>query len=288
MRRIYMTMAAAGMAGFMLILGGCSGQAAGGTSAAEIVTESETDTESKTESETDTETESETEAGMESETETASGTESGTENRNPAESEASAGAGTSEALNGAAASEDGTAKPLSGVGESGIDVSVPVHIWGTIASAGEEGIMVDNQSDNSSKGEMLLTIDPAHTVIAGAVDGLPVELKDIQLGSFEAYLGPAMTMSLPPQVTPYVVIVNIPEGSRSPQYAVATDRIQTTDSGKILTANDGTEYVLAENAEIIPYLTRNIVALEDIREGSRMLLWLNEEDKVVRIVLFAE
>lgn len=266
MKKKYMTIAAAGMTGLMLILGGCSGQAAGATSAAE----------SETESETETATESET------------GTESGTVNENQAEPETSAEAHKTEALSGAEGPGDGAVETLSGAGGSGIDISVPVHVWGTIVSADEEGIMVDNQSDNSSRGEMLLTVDPEHTAIIGAADGLPVELGDIQKGPFEAYLGPAMTMSLPPQVTPYVVIVNIPEDSRAPQYAVAFDSIQATDSGEILIANDETEYVLAENVEMIPYLTRNIVTLEDIREDSRVLMWLNEEDKVEKIVLFAE
>lgn len=42
--------------------------------------------------------------------------------------------------------------------------------------------------------------------------GLPVDVKDVQAGdSFEAYLGDAMTMSLPPQNTPDIVFVNVPE-----------------------------------------------------------------------------
>lgn len=256
-KKAYVTMAAAGMAGLMLMLSGCSGQASGETMTATTVAESESQTEE--ESRTEEESANQTEAESESQAETVQ--------ESP---------------------EAGAAESMSGSEETEMDVSVPVHIWGAVISAGEEGILVDNQSDNSSQGEMMLTTDPNHTVIVDAADGLPVELSDIRQGSFEAYLGPAMTMSLPPQVTPYVVIVNIPEDGRAPLYAVTAEVRQAADSGMVLIANDDTEYILAENAEIAPYLTRNIVTLDDIREGSRVLMWLNEEDKVVKIVLFAD
>lgn len=78
------------------------------------------------------------------------------------------------------------------------------RIYGVITdvSASEQTITVDNQSDVSSTGEMILTIDPSNTEIIDAQTGLPVELSEVQSGSFEAYLGDAMTMSLPPQCTP--------------------------------------------------------------------------------------
>ena len=73
------------------------------------------------------------------------------------------------------------------------------RIYGVITdvSASEQTITVDNQSDVSSTGEMILTIDPSNTEIIDAQTGLPVELSEVQSGSFEAYLGDAMTMSLP-------------------------------------------------------------------------------------------
>lgn len=239
----------AGAAGLMIALSGCAGQ----------------ETEAETVVETSSEEETQTSAETESQETESSENESVTIMTDMVEGEG-----------------------LSGVGASGIDPSVPVHIWGTVSSVGEEGITVDNQSDNSSKGEILLTIDPEKTLILGAADGLPVEPADIELGSFEAYLGPAMTMSLPPQTTPYAVIVNIPQDSRAPLYVVAFDSLQDTDSGRLLVANDGTEYTVSDDTEVVPYLTRNIVSLEDIKENSRMLLWLNEDEKVEKIMLFAE
>ena len=108
----------------------------------------------------------------------------------------------------------------------------------------------------------------------------------MELGSFEAYLSPVMTMSLPPQTTPEMVIVNIPEDFDAPQYVAAAGPVEETEDGLVLTAGDDTRYVLEEEMEILPYLTKNIVTVEDIEKDSRCLIWLNEENKVEKLVLF--
>lgn len=164
----------------------------------------------------------------------------------------------------------------------------PIKIWGTITEIGDSTMTVDNQSENSSTGEIVFNIDPENTVIIDSVTGLPVELPLVQLGAFEAYLGPVMTMSIPPQMTPEVIIVNISEDAAPAQYVTATGPLKDTDGGKILTCLDGTEYTLADSVEISPFLTRNIVVLEDIVAASRCLIWQDADGKVESIVLFAQ
>lgn len=168
------------------------------------------------------------------------------------------------------------------------DANVPIKIWGEITELTDRVIYVDNQSENSSKGEIILTIDPETTRILDGENGFPVNYEDIQTGRFEAYLGPAMTMSLPPQALAEMVIVNIPEGVPVAQYVIAAGSVEEKDGQKTLKGKDGTEYVIAEEFSIIPYLTRQMVTLEDIEEGSQCLVWLGEEDTVERIVLFNE
>lgn len=163
---------------------------------------------------------------------------------------------------------------------------IPVKIWGTITEVTDRAIYVDNESPNSSTGEIVLTIDPETTRILDGVNGFPVDLKDIEPGGFEAYLGPAMTMSLPPQAMPYVVIVNTPEGETAAEYVIAADSIKEKDGQKVLEGKDGTEYTLSEEVSIIPFLTKQMVRLEDIEGESECLVWMNEEEKVDRIVLF--
>ena len=183
------------------------------------------------------------------------------------------------------------------------DAAAPVKVWGTIVSvegdeiAAEEAdvspaggsITVDNQSDVSSSGEMIIHIDPAHSVVVDAVNGLPVELSDLEEGeSFVAYLGPAMTMSLPPQTTAYAVVVKIPEDYKAPVFVFSAGTVVDTDNGKLLDAYGEQDYMLADDVEVLPYLTRNIVTLDDVHDGSRCLIWTDEYDTVTKLVLFAD
>ena len=163
-----------------------------------------------------------------------------------------------------------------------------LKIMGTILEVGEGTILVDGGSDEGSMGEIMLMIDPENTLVLDGINGFPVELKNVETGNFEAYLGPAMTMSLPPQTTPYVVIVNIPEDEQAPEYIIAGGKVDEVEGKQTLTGLDGTEYPLAGSVDIKPYLTRNIVRLEDIDSSSRCLVWTNEEGEADRIVLFGE
>ncbi len=160
-----------------------------------------------------------------------------------------------------------------------------VRIYGEIEEVSEEDIIVDNQSDMSSQGEMILTIDPENTVLVDGESGLPLELSDVEKGSFVAYLGPAMTLSLPPQCTPEVVFTNVSEKEAAPYYAVIARKPVAKDGSLKVVAEDGQSYVIPDTAEIKPFRTRNVVRAEDIQKGSRCLIWQNEQEEVVRVVL---
>ena len=163
---------------------------------------------------------------------------------------------------------------------------VPVRIYGTIQEVGEDTIIVDNQSESSSAGEVILTIDPENTKIVDAQTGYPVQLTDVQTGYFEAYLGPAMTMSMPPQTTPYVVVVNVPEDGAAPLYAEAAGDAVLSEGYYAVEATDGTTYMIPEDVDIQPYRTRNIVTPEDIAEGRECMIWLDGQGEVTKVVLF--
>ncbi len=171
--------------------------------------------------------------------------------------------------------------------EGAKDVSVLTRIWGTVLSSEEGQMTVDNTSPASSSGEIIFHIDPEHTLVLDAVSGLPVSSEDVELGSFEAYLGPAMTMSLPPQTTPEMVIVNIPADFRVPQYVIADSAPEQDGDGWILKGADGAEYRISEHTQFSPYLTRNIVTMEDIQKGSACLIWQDADGAAERIVIFA-
>ncbi|MCD8130185.1 MAG: hypothetical protein LUE16_02720 [Lachnospiraceae bacterium] len=177
-------------------------------------------------------------------------------------------------------------------GESGIltEWDAPVRIYGVISEVWVEQsiILVDNQSGNSSSGELELKINTASTLVLDATTGYPVSLEEVETGSFEAYLGQTMTLSLPPQASTYVIIVNIPEDSAAPQYAVVALVEEDAEGNVIITATDGRVYVVPETAQIVPYRTKNIVTVEDIRVGGACLIWMDEDGMASKVQLFDE
>lgn len=295
MRRTnYVRALAAGLTGVMLLAGGCGQKAAGTqTDPAQESTAVVSGAENGTE-----------EAGT-------SGAENGTEETGTSAAEDGAEEAGTEAADlsakpgavwfdkdtgvahGNIADTSTTAAAQSG---EEIDVMAPVHAWGEIVSVEGNSITVNRMPDASGSGEaesysgeLVIHVDPESSVVVDAVNGLPVELSDVKEGeSFEAYLGPAMTMSLPPQVTAYAVIVSIPEDFKAPVFVIAADAVQDTDNGKLLDAYGEQDYLLADDVEVQPYLTRNIVTLDDIQEGTRLLAWTDENDKITKIVLFAD
>jgi hypothetical protein len=193
----------------------------------------------------------------------------------------------------------GTVGNLAGAGESddliglGADAdsaaSSSLRIYGPVEGFEDGALVVDNQSGVSGAGSMVLNIDPEQTLVLDAVYGYPVQLDQIEKGdTVYAYIGDAMTMSLPPHVNAELVLCQVPEDGAAPAYVTASSMTEGADGSWSLTAADGTEYAVPAACEILPYLTRNIVMLEDIHAGSRCLVWQNENSEVTKIVLFAE
>ena len=131
-------------------------------------------------------------------------------------------------------------------------------------------------------------------MILDAVSGEPVDAKSIKDGStVYAWLGAqtAMTMSLPPQVTPELLLVNVPADYKVPQYDVIVRATVIMAgiphySGMDITLSDGTAYQVWEDAQITPYLTRNSVTYQDLLPGTRVLMWADDSGKGSRVLVF--
>ena len=137
---------------------------------------------------------------------------------------------------------------------------------------------------------MILNVSRESTYVLDAVSGIPTELSDIKDGdTIYAYIGPAMTMSLPPMTNATMIFTNVPADFKVPDYvtvkSVVTD---AASSQSVLTAMDGTKYTLADDCAIVPYLTRNIVTLDDLTQGRKAVVWSDEENTAMRIMVFAE
>lgn len=165
-----------------------------------------------------------------------------------------------------------------------------VCLFGPATQMEDGRLSIDSQADQGYQGEVILNVSQESTYVLDAVSGFPIELSDIKDGdTIYAYIGPAMTMSLPPMTNATMIFANVPADFKVPDYvtvkSVVTD---AASSQSVLTAMDGTEYTLADDCGIVPYLTRNIVTLDDLTQGRKAVVWSDGENTATRIMVFAE
>lgn len=166
-----------------------------------------------------------------------------------------------------------------------------VVLWGTVIRVDKENnrISLDNRAQGFPEGEIVLNISADNTRVLDAVEGLPVSLDDIMEGQIiYAYAPPVMTMSLPPITSPTMILCKIPADFRVPEYVTVSSMAKQEDGSYRLTSSNDTEYAVPADCSILPFLTRNMVYLENVTEGSKCLLWMNESNQVRKIVLFAD
>ena len=164
-------------------------------------------------------------------------------------------------------------------------------ISGTVAHQKDGGLLMSTSTGEPTEDYILWT---EGVMILDAVSGEPVDAKSIKDGStVYAWLGAqtAVTMSLPPQVTPEFLLVNVPADYKVPQYDVIVRATVIMAgiphySGMDITLSDGTAYQVWEDAQITPYLTRNRVTYQDLLPGIRVLVWTDDKGQASKVIVF--
>ena len=150
--------------------------------------------------------------------------------------------------------------------------ALPSSISGTIVSVTDKTITVMSGQTGES---IILSLGDIPRVV-DCVSGQPVAAADMKKGdSVIAYYGPAVAQSMPPQSDALVVICNIPQDCQAPRYAQAESVEKATDGNSVKVTIDNGSIIVTINrdAPIFPYLTRNIVSIDDIKAGSQLLMW---------------
>ncbi len=179
----------------------------------------------------------------------------------------------------------------TGTANQGNDALMPayVRVWGPVLSVNENSITIDNRSENGYRGELTLQIDPENTKVLDGENAYPEELTEIEVDdAVFAYIGQTMTLSLPPQVTAEIVFCDIPDSLRVPEFVTVTQMEQQSDGVYLLTTDNGQQYLVPETCEILPYLTKNLVTIEDIQQGTTCMVWRDEMLSAQKIVLLAQ
>ena len=170
----------------------------------------------------------------------------------------------------------------------------PVRVWGTVTWLDNGGLLVKNSNESDPLHEVVLHGESI--ICLDAVTGESMELEQIKDGdTIYAWVGPAMTMSLPPQVTAQMIVANIPADYGVPQYY---EIASVTPQAMIaiypppaltwteVTATDGTTLRITDEAELTPYRTKNIVRLEDLIPGTGILVWTDAQGQPERVLVF--
>lgn len=165
-----------------------------------------------------------------------------------------------------------------------------IKMWGVMTENLDGGFVIDSHVPDGYQGEVVIHVDPKNTLVLDSVTGFPAQKEQLQTGgTVYVYVSPAMTMSLPPQTTAGLVLVNVPQDAGAPEFVTAAAALEADGEGNYwLTATSGAKIKIPADCPITPYLTRQMVRLEDITEGRHCLIWLDGEGKADRIVLFNE
>ncbi len=170
----------------------------------------------------------------------------------------------------------------------------PVRIWGPVTKteAGDEDIkffFMNNQSGQSHAGELQVIVSNVYTRILDATTGLPFPYDNMKPGDTAyVYIGPALSASLNPMANASLVLCNVPAGYKVPDYlTVESLSWNSAKTEAVLTATNGSVYTVPSNCETTPYLSKNIVTIDDLTPGTSCLLWSDDHDQASRIINFS-
>lgn len=166
----------------------------------------------------------------------------------------------------------------------------PNRVWGTVSPWDGEGILLKNDNPDDPMNEVVVHLGDAPVV--DAATGLPLEADSIKEGdTLYAWVRNYATMSLPPQVSAIVAVGNVPADAAAPEYyEIAGEAVVPAPGGngaaRFPTVGGGTLEVTGET-EYTPWLTRQIVGMNDLVPGARVLAWKDRAGKAEKVLVFA-
>ncbi len=193
-------------------------------------------------------------------------------------------------MSGQSANESTDSGPAGGP-EEGSTWATATVVTGPVLQINDDYILIDSVSDTAAApvGMVSLRIDPDLTLIVDGNSGYPASLSDIKVNdTVYAYVGAAMTLSLPPQLSASMIICDLPADGSVPIFTKVESLTDNGDGTYKLTVAGGGTYMLPDNCQISPFRTRNIVTFSDITPGSNCLLWADIENTVTKVVIIQQ
>ena len=170
----------------------------------------------------------------------------------------------------------------------------PIRIWGPVTKADSGGedvkfFFMNNLSGQSHSGEIQITVSNVYTRVLDAATGLPYPYEEIKEGAtVYVYIGPALSANRVSMANASLVLCNIPAGYKVPDYTKVDQLTWSEDKtmATLLTTN-GAQYTVPAACENVPYLSRNIVTIDDLTPGSSILIWSDNQNTASKIINFS-
>lgn len=175
-----------------------------------------------------------------------------------------------------------------------IESLAPVRAWGKVTKL-ESGSLLLRTDDETALHKEIVVHLPEGVPCVDAVTGLPMDMSKVKDGdTLYAWVGNAMTMSLPPQTSALIVVGNIPADYKVPEFykVIGIDR---TVMPAIYPAPERTEVnlpvaggetlTIPVSAQFTPWLTRQMVTVDNLVPGSQILVWKDKDGRVEKVLL---
>ena len=175
-----------------------------------------------------------------------------------------------------------------------IESLAPVRAWGKVTKLESGSLLLKNSNENDPLSEVIVHL-PEGVPCVDAVTGLPMDMTKVKDGdTLYAWVGNAMTMSLPPQTSALIVVGNIPADYRVPEFYKITGTDKTVMAAIYpppertevnLPVAGGETLTVPVSAQFTPWLTRQIVTVDDLVPGSQILTWKDRDGKVEKVLV---
>lgn len=170
----------------------------------------------------------------------------------------------------------------------------PLCVWGSLTQLDSGSLLLQNDSEDAVHSEIILHGE--NVLVLDAVTGDALSLDTIRDGStVYAYIGPAMTRSLPPQATVHLILANLPADYAAPQYyqiqSVAPQMMVAIYPPPALTWTEftttgGVTLKITDDATLSRFQSEDAVRLEDLIPGTRLLVWSDSQGSPERVLVF--
>lgn len=148
-----------------------------------------------------------------------------------------------------------------------------VRVYGAATAIGENQLTIKNSNEQDPYNEIVLNVTE-NTRIINAVTGEMQSFKDIRENEMlYAYAGPVMTRSMPPIANAELILCAIPADFGVPNYVEIESVAKNEDGSVTLETNRDVLLHVNKDTAISPYLTKNVVTMDDLVPGATLLAW---------------